>query len=681
MMKAEKIANLGKGSWRRYRSTEESFVELLPILFEMKTSAFSGRSCFAVLFQVFLSYAQLAAVIACIAMSSLRLKKQDYVDPIYQHSDDHKNIRWSLNIFYGLALSQCIIYFLTGILANPLRRIYMVCRTYDLGLWGVPALTRYVQECLLKCVNGDLRGVVNMDMVTFAKELSNSESLEDQLVGLRILDFLLRNKEYKGKVLKKIRASSDTVEKAVYMLGLKIDVDEDTRGHAGRILLELAEDLQIERYPGILQSISSLFSVSANKKSSGGGSNNPVFVEKEFTLLGVDILEKLVHDPDNCAQMKDAENLLFQIIGLINCCEDSEASDIDKKIVENSLKLLHKLVSTAGKTGEELRCQVSKNVHIIPNIRKILIDNAESQPQLLVQAVGILACLALDDTARKEIGQKCQIIRKLVCLLAGEIEAGQDYPIRTLAAEALVLLGAPVQGKHVLSTVSERVQAILGETTLEDMKRIVIVLSDESAEHRTVVAKLLQNLRTYQGPEYADQLKIIDQELPRVLEAIRVAVEKIEMGSSNEYSAHEMEELRNGQGILLESFIGLSLQICTSSEGDEFDNALKSVNIKTDMLVVNFKKILDIYSPPTVDYPGIRRVVVQQLNWMVLRDEKYLSVFLKHGMDKTLKMVKVTASKLEDFWLFRSGIGAFEHGVPIYSLVNKSPILQARASA
>ena len=48
---------------------------------------------------------QLAAVTTLMALSYKRLMKQDYVDQQYQGHDDHRNIRRSLNIFYGLVLA------------------------------------------------------------------------------------------------------------------------------------------------------------------------------------------------------------------------------------------------------------------------------------------------------------------------------------------------------------------------------------------------------------------------------------------------------------------------------------------------------------------------------------------------------------------------------------------------
>uniref|UniRef100_A0A8R7UV98 Uncharacterized protein n=1 Tax=Triticum urartu TaxID=4572 RepID=A0A8R7UV98_TRIUA len=503
MVNAENVALLGRGSWRRHATTEDSIDELIAMP-ELQTAFASGRSyCFGFLYSSLIGYVQLAALISCIVMSSLRLKRQDYVDAQNQEDDDHKNIRQSLNIFYALVLSQCILYFVSAIVASPLKRMFVVCLKYKLGVWGFLAIARYLQECLLKCISGDLREAVNMDLVSFAKQKLTSNALDDQLLGIRILDHLLRIKEHKAMVLTKIRSSLDTVEKAVYMLGLKKEVEQDTRGHAARVLLEVAPDLQVESFPGIFQSISSL--IITHKATISGSFSNSIRVStsKELTLLGVDILNKLLTNPENCVEAKNAKNLLSKILDITNCW--------DEKTLDS------------GETGEELRCQVAKNIHTIRNIRKFFIDYAESQPAMLAQAADILACLALNDSARKEIERSHLIIWKLISLLAEDSDEGQESSLRVStgvkmsAVEALVLLSAPINENAMLNAVSGRsIMAILSETKLQDMQRIVSTLFEESAEHRIMVARFLQNLRGYQGPHYGGQLEIVNKALPKV---------------------------------------------------------------------------------------------------------------------------------------------------------------------
>ncbi|KAM3198126.1 hypothetical protein ACQJBY_073313 [Aegilops geniculata] len=632
---------------------------------ELQSAFSSHRSyCFGFLYTSLVRYVQLAALIACIVMSSLRLRRQDYVDAWNQEDDDHNNIRLSLNIFYALVLSQCLLYFVSAIVASPLKRMFVVCLKYKLGVWGFLAVARYLQECLLKCISGDLREAVNMDLVSFAKQKLTSNSLDDQLLGIRILDHLLRIKEHKAMVLTKIRSSLDTVEKAVYMLGLKKDAEQDTRGHAARVLLELAPDLQVESFPGIFQSISSLLITQKTKIS--GTFSNSIRVSKELTLLGVDILDKILTNPENRAEAKNAKNLLSKILDITSCQDEKTLdSNIDKIIVEKSLNVLGKLVSTAGETGDELRCQVSKNIHTIRNIRKFIIDYAESQPAMLAQAADILACLALNDNARMEIERSHLIIWKLISLLAEDSDEGQESSLRVStgvrmsAVEALVLLSAPIKENAMLNAVSGRsIMAILSETKLQDMQRIVSTLSEESAEHRIMVTKFLQNLRGYQGPHYGDQLETVNKALPKEMEALMI----------------------NEQGKLLESFIGLCMQICTRGNAKQFTNALRNVEITDDMFVQMLRKILELYKSPSSDAPGIRRVVIQQMNWMMARDGKYINIFLRHEMDKALKEVAQTTLKLENYWFFRFDVGTIEHDESIYSLLSISPLLQAGGS-
>lgn len=134
------------------------------------------------------------------------------------------------------------------------------------------------------------------------------------------------------------------------------------------------------------------------------------------------------------------------------------------------------------------------------------------------------------------------------------------------------------------------------------------------------------------------------------------------------------------QGTLLESFIGLCMQICISGNAKQFTNALRNAEITDDMFVQMLRKILELYKSPTSDAPGIRRVVIQQMNWMMDRDSKYISIFLRHEMDKALKEIAQTTLKLENYWFFRFDVGTFEHDESICSILSISPLLQAGGS-
>lgn len=70
---------------------------------------------------------------------------------------------------------------------------------------------------------------------------------------------------------------------------------------------------------------------------------------KEFKLLGVQILENLVDDQDNCTQVKDAKDLIPNIIELTR--EGRLDCKLDFEIVHSSLKALLKLVKLGRSFG------------------------------------------------------------------------------------------------------------------------------------------------------------------------------------------------------------------------------------------------------------------------------------------------------------------------------------------
>ena len=71
-----------------------------------------------------------------------------------------------------------------------------------------------------------------------------------------------------------------------------------------------------------------------------------------------------------------------------------------------------------------------------------------------------------------------------------------------------------------------------------------------------------------------------------------------------------MEEWRTKQGALLESFVGLSVRVCTFIQASEFGDALRNANLTVDLLMHALNRILDMYKSPDTEYPGIRRVTV-----------------------------------------------------------------------
>uniref|UniRef100_J3L0K1 Uncharacterized protein n=1 Tax=Oryza brachyantha TaxID=4533 RepID=J3L0K1_ORYBR len=552
-------------------------------------SSFAYHSSFCT---VVVASLEVLSVCICLSISLTRLVRQDYVDQTNQGRDDHKNIRGSLNIFYGLVFAQSISSYMLipalGLRLDPLVR--RVLSEYSLLGWGNVEVSYYTNKKLWAFIsNSTIRQALEMDLVTFAMDMVRSDSTDDQLEGALLLDYIIRwemntkqllvagvhrsyrstGKKYTGRALTSIRSSTETLEKVVSMLGLdvKSPVEEETRGHAASIVLELAPYVLMENFPAMPHLISSLLL--------SGCSATHDRDSVELTWYGVKILERLTDNQDNCRPVAEADVLLSKIVGLVKFRDEGETENNTRQdeIVEASLNVLQKLISTTGETGEALRSTISKNVEIVTNIRYIL-DQHDEQSILFLHSVKILSCLAMHETAREMIGGSCQIIRKLVSSIHPRPnDIGQDFnhgaELANTAMLALVLVSAGSENNK--ETILEEIDL---EVVLESM------LSDASMEKRSMVAHLFKHLRTYSGSLYANKLKkVVDGSLPKVLEAIKVEVQKLDDPELPDGQPSDVRGLRAEGAKLLESFIDLGLQICHSMEANDFDKALESANL------------------------------------------------------------------------------------------------------
>lgn len=526
--KNEEIETKEQGSWQRHfrtnrpeQGTNQTAAPPPPRrggLLGWSSSLTSGRRRFCTCRRFFaktlsmgLTFAQFAAGITCVVLAVLRLSRQDYVDPADQSSSDHKSIKGSLNLFYGLVLAQGVSSFLADtMLPIDVRRVLKLSMTYQLGQSGVLIIKRYMLDTYMKCSGGRVREAMDMDLVSFAMEMARSTTVADRLVGVRVLDRVLSVEKYRGLALMRLRASIDTVGSVVSMLGLKNKTteEENTRGHAANVVLELSPDLQVESFPAMLQMVSSLLTAKTTAVSTSSN------VSIELTWLGVKILRKIMDNPDNSKEVtKDADDqVISSIVDLTTVSDDTNSSliswsPVTEEIIVEAVQVLHRLVRTTGDAGKVLRCKISENLHVLRNIRKIL-EHPRSHTELLTEAIGVLACLALDETGKEDIGGSARIIRKLVPFLVVETQyLSNGVKLAKSAVEALLILAMD----------SQRIALrILEELRTEDMQQLVDMLSSDSTELRTMAAKLLAVLRANFVAEHAHYNRTVDNVLPLV---------------------------------------------------------------------------------------------------------------------------------------------------------------------
>ncbi|KAG2570360.1 hypothetical protein PVAP13_7KG075500 [Panicum virgatum] len=564
---AEKFEAMEHGSWERHRTNPERGTAGLGAATESLLTSRRCYTCWIFFVLILLSgftLAQFATGFTSIVLAALRLSRQDYVETAHQGSSDHKSIRGSLNLFYGLVLAQGLSSLLAyTMIATDVQQVLKLSMTYQLGSSGVQIIKRYMLDTYMKCSGGSVREAMNMDMVSFAMEMVRSNSVADRLVGVRILDRILSVHKYRGLALMRLRASSDTVATVVSMLGLKNKTreEENTRGYAANVVLWLSPDLLVESFPGALHMVSSLLTLKTTttamaQRSPQQSSSN---VSIELTWLGVKILNTIMDNPDNCKKVTDADDhVMSSIVDLTEAVSDDGSSiswsPVIEEIIEEAVQVLHKLVRTTGDAGRVLRCKTSENLYVLRNIRKIL-EHPNSHTKLLTEAIGVVACLALDETGKEEIGSSPRVVKKLVSFLVAERAATPSNRVELAksAVEALVMLTVDS------TSIAWR---ILEELKPENVQQLVEMLSSDSTELRTMVAKLLGSLRVNSKPEHAHCNRTIDSQLPL-----------------------NLEEWRTKQGALLESIVGLSVQICKSIQASDFADALRNENLAVEVFM------------------------------------------------------------------------------------------------
>jgi len=65
------------------------------------------------------------------------------------------------------------------------------------------------------------------------------------------------------------------------------------------------------------------------------------------------------------------------------------------------------------------------------------------------------------------------------------------------------------------------------------------------------------------------------------------------------------------------------------------------------LLMHALNRILDMYKSPDTEYPGIRRVTVELIIWMLRSNRRCIEFFFRHQVDKAVKEVAETEERLD----------------------------------
>jgi hypothetical protein len=470
---------------------------------------------------------QIPVAIARIVLSSMRLFK------VSGHHKYNKNEHLipALKIFYVMVFLQGASYILACILETAFSFLLRRFLAKGCGLGEEPemkSINLYYEHAYDKCMQDGVLSQEDLKLVRFAVDSLSSNSRTQNLAAVRILHSLLKETILKesntGLLVSEITTSNNSVATLISMLGWTEAEDEGIRLFAAEVIAMMADNIWIVGIPGSMQMISSLLAYDARASEVRINMEVPGYLppsrildlseqqpetnvlntqnkflqsvmdlisipkdDKEFWITkdsfpsqALEILEKLAHDHDNCAEISRATGLISKIIDFMSYTIDTTNIPNRQKQIwtTSSLKLIKKLASTNGEIGMVLRQKISEQPLILSNLAEILEDSCSNKDQMEL-VIEILANLAIDMDASQDILSFQVFITKLVNAFLGR---DQQLTVWNVAGEALSLLaiGNPSNLSAILEAIGPNF-IYLRDTLLHD-------------EYTYVTASLLQNV-------------------------------------------------------------------------------------------------------------------------------------------------------------------------------------------
>ncbi|XP_076931340.1 uncharacterized protein LOC143596444 [Bidens hawaiensis] len=590
-----------------------------------------------------LYWLQLASATACVVLSLIKLVNHNYGE-IQKGDTDKRNRKSALTIFYGLALAEAMLFLLEKaywewkvMYKKLLDRVNDEC---ELGPVGLVSIRRFFYDAYSKCINGSIFDGLKMDLVTFALELLGSDSSDEQLIGVRILEKFTKNPRFCEDTLQKIGITITAIERLVEMCNWKNPQQEEIRKSAGEILAKLAgrkqNSLRVAGIPGAMESISSLLHIHS-VTSCGEISKQEVVRDHEmygywaFIDLGLQILKKLARDHDNCGKIGNTKGLLAKIIDFTRASQtmlqDDRVTESQILVVKRSLQVIKMLVSTTGSTGRQLQAEISEVVFTVSYIRDIL-RYGEKHAVLQKLGIEILTGLALEADATERIGGTGGVLKELLNIF---FKRGMQDHVRIAAGEALAML------------VFESANNCHRMLKLHVAEKLVDALDDPLL--RIHSAKILRNLCIYSRPECFQELRGVITAAPTVLMEIMTEENKLQ-----------------------EVMVGLAAHVFKYMSSEEANAMFKRAGIQEADLAMALVQILKRYPQPQTKIPRIRRYVVELAIWM-MKDSCNIQIFKNLGFEHELEGITETTSEVESFSIFSGAIGLSRYKVSIHSLV------------
>ncbi|KQJ86529.1 uncharacterized protein LOC100838111 [Brachypodium distachyon] len=595
---------------------------------------------------------QLASATACVTLSATRLVKQDFGEAM----DARTNRRSALDIFYGLALAEALLFLAEKAMwewevshGRLLERVAAECRLA--GAPGLLAVRRFFYDAYSRCVDGSIFDGLRMDLVSFAEELLVEGSHDEQRIGVGILVNVAGSPRLGDAALRRVGTSGAVMERLVEMLSWKGVAEAGARASAALVVSKLAgkkrNALRVAGIPGAIESVSSLLYAAG---------------DEECNLLGLLIIKKLARDHDNCCKIGNARGLLDKIIDFSaiepysssSCSAGGAVVTITPsraKAVKRSLQVIRMLADTTGGTGKQLRREVAEIVFTVSNIRAVL-QHGHGHLELQRLGAEVLTRLAMDADAREKIGGTGSVVSLLLAMFFRPGITDEGDAARVEAGEALAMLA--LDSTRNCGRILNAGPGIVG--------RLVEALDDEVVG--VGAARILTNLCAYSGERF------MQEELRGVVATVVL----------------RNVMAKKTKPRLLEVSLGLAAQAVKLMAGpgpeeDELGQHLARAGVSGEDLVSRLVAVLARYGSPSIKVPRIRRFAVELVIAMLSTGGSscWAETMAAAGVARQLRRVAETTSELECFHVFSGSAGVSRHGVSLCALVDTALDLMAAA--
>ncbi|XP_062188216.1 uncharacterized protein LOC133891503 [Phragmites australis] len=657
---------------------------------------------------------QIPAAAARVGLTLWRLIEHNYYGD--NENDPAKtNLEPSLDILYGIVLSQGILYLVACIVEifSFIPRRSLVRRGGFRDQWGVESVNLYYGYALEKCMERDVLAKKKICLSSFAMDSLDSDSPKMRLHGIRMMHCLLQGEPTRTLLLSKLTTRTGTIARLISMLEWTSPSETTIRLFAAKVTAELAKSLRVNgvAIPGTVQVVSALLDTDSKHK-------------RGHPLLDViDGEQEQIHDSENKEEIQNA------VLDSGNLLETQDRSTHQVGIAEHSSWILRwwrriskfwsvpqeeplteqDLLPALGMSildglagcDQENCVEISRASSLISKIvgftsycTSDTIYTDAQRKALMKSSMKLLHSLTSIDgeigiTLRHKISKHPFLLRNLADILGDSLSSQE---LRKLVAGTLRNLAVDGNAREAIgriqSIMTRLMQAFLspdGPSSTDDdqlLRKVagqaLAMLAMESVNNCLAMLREpgYEFIKVLTSMIYVDRYRCVAASLLRsmILHA-RPELKETDLKELS-YSLREvLERTLLSEGAELEIHIGLSSQISKAIPG-EFFRELEHGQIK-ETFVKRLVDALNANKEPGADCPGIRRMLLEQAINLMEYDSRYANRFNDLRMADVLSLVEETASEVENYNLFLGDAGLMETGQTLSSLVARAKQLLA----